>query len=48
MLHARLLAFAHPFTGERVSVESPVPEDMRRAIAALRRAAPRGRATGAR
>jgi 23S rRNA pseudouridine1911/1915/1917 synthase len=48
MLHARLLAFAHPFTGERVSVESPVPEDMRRAIAALRRAGPRGRATGAR
>jgi 23S rRNA pseudouridine1911/1915/1917 synthase len=27
-LHAGRLAFAHPFTGERVDVESPLPEDL--------------------
>jgi len=37
MLHARLLAFAHPVTGEPVRVESPLPEDFRRAIEELRR-----------
>ena len=37
MLHAFRLAFAHPLTGERVSVESPPPEDFRRALDALRR-----------
>jgi 23S rRNA pseudouridine1911/1915/1917 synthase len=37
MLHARLLAFQHPLSGERVRVESPLPEDFRRALASLRR-----------
>jgi 23S rRNA pseudouridine1911/1915/1917 synthase len=37
MLHARRLAFDHPVTGARVAVESPPPEDFRRALAALRR-----------
>jgi 23S rRNA pseudouridine1911/1915/1917 synthase len=41
MLHGRHLAFRHPFTGERVSVESPLPDDVERAIAALRRLPPR-------
>jgi len=36
MLHARLLAFLHPVTGERVHVGSPLPEDFRRTLAALR------------
>jgi 23S rRNA pseudouridine1911/1915/1917 synthase len=27
-LHARRLAFAHPFTGERVDVDSPLPADL--------------------
>jgi 23S rRNA pseudouridine1911/1915/1917 synthase len=27
-LHAARLAFTHPFTGERVEVESPLPEDL--------------------
>lgn len=39
MLHARTLAFAHPVTGEPVRVESPVPEDFAKAIAALRKGA---------
>ena len=34
-LHASRLAFDHPFTGERVDVESPLPEDL---AAALERA----------
>ena len=46
MLHARVLAFVHPFTGARVEVESPRPDDLRRTIAALHRsrtsARPRG------
>lgn len=37
MLHAWRLAFAHPIDGARVAVESPVPEDMREVLAALRR-----------
>jgi 23S rRNA pseudouridine1911/1915/1917 synthase len=37
MLHAFRLAFAHPVTGARVSVESPPPSDFVRALAALRR-----------
>ncbi len=36
MLHARRLAFAHPISGEPVVVESPLPEDMKRVLAALR------------
>ncbi len=27
-LHAARLAFPHPFTGERVDVESPLPDDL--------------------
>jgi 23S rRNA pseudouridine1911/1915/1917 synthase len=30
-LHAARLAFTHPFTGERVDVESPLPEDLQTA-----------------
>jgi 23S rRNA pseudouridine1911/1915/1917 synthase len=30
-LHAARLAFTHPFTGERVAVESPLPEDLQMA-----------------
>lgn len=37
MLHAWKLAFAHPVHGAPVAVESPVPEDMREVLAALRR-----------
>jgi 23S rRNA pseudouridine1911/1915/1917 synthase len=40
MLHAFRLGFRHPVTGERVAAESPIPEDMRRVLAALRRAGP--------
>ncbi|MGZ4398107.1 MAG: RluA family pseudouridine synthase [Gaiellaceae bacterium] len=31
-LHARRLAFAHPLSGERVDVSSPLPEDLERAL----------------
>jgi 23S rRNA pseudouridine1911/1915/1917 synthase len=31
-LHASRLAFTHPFTGERVVVESPLPEDLQDAL----------------
>lgn len=37
-LHARVLAFDHPATGQRVRYESPVPDDMRRALERLRAA----------
>jgi 23S rRNA pseudouridine1911/1915/1917 synthase len=37
MLHAFRLAFAHPVTGQRVSAESPPPEDFQRTLVALRR-----------
>ncbi len=40
MLHAEILGFAHPLTGEPVRVTSPLPEDMRAAIARLRRRQP--------
>jgi 23S rRNA pseudouridine1911/1915/1917 synthase len=40
MLHARHLGFAHPTTGVAVSVESPLPEDFARALAAWRRVDP--------
>jgi 23S rRNA pseudouridine1911/1915/1917 synthase len=36
MLHAWRLAFVHPVSGERVSVESPVSADLSRALARLR------------
>ncbi len=35
MLHAARLAFVHPESGEAVSFEAPVPEDMRRALKLL-------------
>jgi 23S rRNA pseudouridine1911/1915/1917 synthase len=37
MLHAFRLAFPHPVTGERVSVECQPPEDFRRMVEVLRR-----------
>jgi RluA family pseudouridine synthase len=45
-LHARRLALPHPRTGETVSVEAPLPEDMRYALEVLRVAAGRGRKRG--
>lgn len=36
-LHASRLAFAHPFTGERVDVESQLPDDLAVALAAAHR-----------
>jgi 23S rRNA pseudouridine1911/1915/1917 synthase len=35
-LHAARLAFEHPFTGEHVEVESPLPDDLEAALATLR------------
>jgi 23S rRNA pseudouridine1911/1915/1917 synthase len=35
-LHASTLAFDHPVSGARLSFESPLPEDMQRALTALR------------
>ena len=42
MLHARLLAFAHPLSGSPVRAESPPPPDFQAAIRALRLPARRG------
>jgi 23S rRNA pseudouridine1911/1915/1917 synthase len=39
-LHACRLAFAHPFTGEPIDVESPLPADLAAALDAARQAAP--------
>ena len=39
-LHASRLAFPHPETGEPIEVESPLPDDLRRALALARRGAP--------
>jgi 23S rRNA pseudouridine1911/1915/1917 synthase len=36
LLHARLLAFDHPRTGERLSFESPVPQDFQKVLDGLR------------
>jgi 23S rRNA pseudouridine1911/1915/1917 synthase len=35
-LHSARLAFPHPFTGERVEAESPLPADLQRALVAAR------------
>jgi 23S rRNA pseudouridine1911/1915/1917 synthase len=35
-LHAARLSFAHPATGERISFESPLPDDLRRLLQGLR------------
>ncbi len=37
MLHARLLGFAHPVTGEYLEFDAPMPEDMREAVEELGR-----------
>ncbi len=37
LLHAWRLSFAHPITGESLAVECPMAEDMRHALASLRR-----------
>jgi 23S rRNA pseudouridine1911/1915/1917 synthase len=37
-LHSARLAFDHPFTGERVAAESPLPDDLERAYQAARAA----------
>jgi 23S rRNA pseudouridine1911/1915/1917 synthase len=42
LLHAWALAFDHPVTGERVAAKSPLPDDVSRALAELRRAARSG------
>ena len=42
MLHAAHLAFAHPVTGARVVVTSPLPADFERVLATLRSQTPRG------
>jgi 23S rRNA pseudouridine1911/1915/1917 synthase len=36
-LHSARLVFTHPATGERMAVEAPLPPDLARAVAALRR-----------
>jgi 23S rRNA pseudouridine1911/1915/1917 synthase len=36
MLHAALLAFEHPLSGAAVRAESPLPDDFRRALGAMR------------
>jgi 23S rRNA pseudouridine1911/1915/1917 synthase len=41
MLHARRLAFRHPFTDVDVAVESPLPVDFREVLSELRRSARR-------
>jgi 23S rRNA pseudouridine1911/1915/1917 synthase len=35
-LHSARLAFPHPFTGQQVEAESPLPEELERALAAAR------------
>ena len=35
-LHAEVLAFAHPITGEAIRCEAPVPADMQALMALLR------------
>jgi 23S rRNA pseudouridine1911/1915/1917 synthase len=36
MLHARMLAFTHPFTEKRMSFEAPLPKDFKGALKVLR------------
>jgi 23S rRNA pseudouridine1911/1915/1917 synthase len=36
-LHARRICFDHPTSGDRVSIEAPMPQDMQSVLAALRR-----------
>jgi 23S rRNA pseudouridine1911/1915/1917 synthase len=37
MLHAAELGFVHPVTGEELRFTSPLPADMRKLLATLRR-----------
>jgi hypothetical protein len=47
MLHAALLAFEHPLSGVAVRAVSPLPDDFKRAVGAMRSGnAPRARKTG--
>jgi len=39
MLHATVLGFVHPATGERVEYRAPWPDDMERAVVAFRQSA---------
>jgi 23S rRNA pseudouridine1911/1915/1917 synthase len=36
LLHARTLSFVHPFTGDEVAIESPIPADFTTMLAALK------------
>ena len=36
-LHARRLTFTHPETGKEITVEAPIPDDMRRTLEAIRK-----------
>ena len=42
-LHSSRLAFTHPFTGERIDVQSPLPEDLASALVQLEDAAEESR-----
>ena len=46
MLHARVLAFVHPLTGTQVRADSPLPEDFRKTLSALRKRTPPAAARG--
>ena len=35
-LHARLLGFVHPATGENLTFSAPIPKDMQQVVDALR------------
>ena len=40
MLHAAELGFVHPVTGDQLTFTSPLPADMRRVLAELRKRFP--------
>jgi 23S rRNA pseudouridine1911/1915/1917 synthase len=48
MLHARLITFRHPRTGQHVTFEAPIPADFEQALNALREEPAEAEATGAR
>ena len=39
-LHARLLGFTHPVTGEAIEVEAPIPADLATLMSVLREDTP--------
>jgi 23S rRNA pseudouridine1911/1915/1917 synthase len=47
-LHAARLSFAHPVSGERLTFEAPLPDDLTGALAAIREFRPLGRERGRR